>query len=311
MKDTRESLVASMIWRDTPHPAERQGARAREWGASKLPAKAKISPAEAVRLMDDLTTIVARAAALISALSPATVEQRTKDDQSPVTAADEASEAAILEGLTRLMPGMRVISEESAVPQTPALIEGSFFIVDPLDGTKEFLKGSDEFAVLLGIVTDGVPIAGIVAGPNRGQVWRGVVGHGAERLRLLPDGADQAQPIHARPWPGESAIAMVSRSHYDPKTDAFLKPFGAIQHDSCGSALKFALIAEGSADIYPRLGTTCEWDVAAGHALIAAAGGTVLSPEGGPLHFGHADRNFRLPAFVAWGDPAKAAAMKS
>lgn len=275
-----------------------------------MPATTKIAPADAVRLMDDLTQIVARAAARISALSPATVERRLKDDESPVTAADHASEAAILEGLARLMPEVPVVSEESAVPQAPAVIEGSFFIVDPLDGTKEFLKGTDEFAVLLGIVTDGVPIAGIVAGPNRRLVWRGVVGHGAERLRLLPDGANEPQPIRTRPWPGASAVAMVSRSHYDPKTDAFLKPFGPIEHDSCGSALKFALIAEGSADVYPRLGTTCEWDVAAGHALIAAAGGTVLSPEGEAIEFGHVDRNFRLPAFVAWGDPAKAAAHK-
>jgi 3'(2'), 5'-bisphosphate nucleotidase len=260
--------------------------------------------------MDDLTQIVARACTLIGALSPATVARRTKDDQSPVSAADEASEAAILEGLTRFMPEVRVISEESAVPRAEGVLAGSFFIVDPLDGTKEFLAGTDEFAVLLGIVTDGVPIAGIVAGPTRGRVWRGVVGHGAERLQLLPDGAEDAQPIHARSWPGASAVAMVSRSHYDPKTDTFLKPFGPIQHESCGSALKFALIAEGSADVYPRLGTTCEWDVAAGHALVTAAGGTVLSPEGKALSFGRSDRNFRLPAFVAWGDPTKAASMR-
>lgn len=275
-----------------------------------MPANATISPAEAVRLMDDLTRIVARAATAVRAHSPATVARRTKDDSSPVTAADEASEATILEGLARLVPEMPVISEESAVPQAKGVIGGSFFIVDPLDGTKEFLAGTDEFAVLLALVTDGAPIAGVVAGPNRGRVWRGVVGHGAERLRLLPEGADEPQPIQARSWPGADAVAMVSRSHYDPKTDAFLKPFGPIKHDSCGSALKFALIAEGSADIYPRLGTTCEWDVAAGHALITAAGGTVLSPEGEALSFGRADNNFRLPAFVAWGDPAKAAAMR-
>ena len=260
--------------------------------------------------MDDLTRIVVRAAARVHAYSPATVARRTKDDLSPVTAADEASEAEILEGLARLMPQVPVISEESAVPQSPAVIDGSFFIVDPLDGTKEFLSGTDEFAVLLAIVTDGVPIAGLVAGPRRGVLWRGVVGHGAERLRLLPDGADEAHPIRARPWPGVGAVAMVSRSHYDPKTDAFLKPFGPIAHESCGSALKFGLIAEGSADVYPRLGTTCEWDVAAGNALITAAGGTVLTPEGEALSFGHADRNFRLSSFVAWGDPAKAASMR-
>ncbi len=190
-----------------------------------------ISPADAVGLMDALTRIAAHACARIRPLSPATVERRVKDDQSPVTAADEASEAAILEGLARLMPEIPVISEESAVPQAPAQIAGSFFIVDPLDGTKEFLKGSDEFAVLIGIVTDGVPIAGIVAGPNRGLVWRGVVGHGAERLRLTDDGAEAPQPIRARPWPGLSAVALVSRSHYDPQTDAFLKPFGPIEHE--------------------------------------------------------------------------------
>ncbi len=275
-----------------------------------MPASNTISPAEAVRLMSDLTQIVARAATKVRAHSPATVARRTKDDSSPVTAADEASEAAILEGLARLMPEVPVISEESAVPKAPGVIGGSFFIVDPLDGTKEFLAGTDEFAVLLGIVTDGVPIAGLVAGPSRNRVWRGVIGHGAERLRLLPEGADEAQPIRARSWPGTEAVAMVSRSHYDPKTDAFLKPFGQICHNSCGSALKFAIIAEGSADVYPRLGTTCEWDVAAGHALVTAAGGTVLSPEGDALSFGRADTNFRLPAFVAWGDPTKAAAMR-
>ena len=190
-----------------------------------------ISPADAVGLMDDLTRIAARACARIRPLSPATVARRVKDDQSPVTAADEASEAAILEGLARLMPEMPVISEESAVPKAPAQIEGSFFIVDPLDGTKEFLKGSDEFAVLIGIVTDGVPIAGVVAGPNRRLVWRGVVGHGAERLRLTDEGGEAPEPIRARPWPGPSAVALVSRSHYDAKTDAFLKPFGPIKHE--------------------------------------------------------------------------------
>lgn len=275
-----------------------------------MPVDNAISPAEAVRLMEDLTRIVARAATEVRAHSPATVARRMKDDSSPVTAADEASEAVILEGLARIMPGMPVISEESAIPQAGGMIGGSFFIVDPLDGTREFLAGTDEFAVLLAIVTDGVPIAGLVAGPNRNRVWRGVIGHGAERLRLLPDSADDAQPIRARRWPGTDAVAMVSRSHYDVKTDTFLKPFGPIRHESCGSALKFALIAEGSADVYPRLGTTCEWDVAAGHALVTAAGGTVLTPEGGPLRFGRADNIFRLPAFVAWGDPAKAVAMR-
>ena len=262
-------------------------------------------------MLDDLTIIVARASALVSTFSPSNVEQRSKADKSPVTAADEASEAAILEGLARLMPDVPVVSEESALPKTPPVLKGSFVLVDPLDGTREFLSGSDEFAVLLAIITNGVPIAGVVAAPRRGQVWRGVVGHRAERLRLTPDGAAEPQPIRTRRWPDGGAVATVSRSHYDPKTDAFLAPFGGIERKSAGSAIKFALIAEGSADVYPRLATTCEWDVAAGHALITAAGGTVLTPQGEALRYGHADLNFRVSAFVAWGDPAKAATTRA
>jgi 3'(2'), 5'-bisphosphate nucleotidase len=271
----------------------------------------ELSTADAAAMLDELTTIVARAAALIRALSPATVARRDKADLSPVTAADEASEAAILAGLAKLLPELPVISEESAAAKVPPKPRGSFAIVDPLDGTKEFLAGSDEFAVLLALVTDGVPIAGIIAAPRRGQLWRGIVGRGAERLRLLNDGADRPQPIHARAWPAADAVAMVSRSHYDPATDAFLARLGSVKPHHCGSALKFAQVAEGTADVYPRLAPTCEWDVAAGHALIAAAGGIVTAPDGAALPFGCAEHNFRVPGFLAWGDPAKAAALHS
>jgi 3'(2'), 5'-bisphosphate nucleotidase len=257
--------------------------------------------------MDDLTAIVARASTLVRAMSPATVARRNKSDHSPVTAADEASEAAILDGLMRLLPGVPVISEESANPATCPRLDGTFVIVDPLDGTREFLAGSDEFAVLLAIISERVPIAGIVAAPKRGLVWRGVVGHGAERLRLLGDGADQPQPIRTRKWPPAAPVGVVSRSHPDAKTNDFLAHLGPLTLRPCGSALKFGLIAEGSADVYPRLGTTCEWDVAAGHALVTAAGGNVRSPEDTAVRFGRAEHNFRIPAFVAWGDAAKAA----
>jgi 3'(2'), 5'-bisphosphate nucleotidase len=260
--------------------------------------------------MDDLTAIVARASMLVRAMSPDTVARRNKSDQSPVTAADEASEAAILEGLRRLLPGVPVISEESANPTTSPRLDDTFVIVDPLDGTREFLSGSDEFAVLLAIVSERVPIAGVVAAPRHGVVWRGVVGHGAERLRLLEDGADRPQVIRTRRWPPAGPVALVSRSHRDAKTNDFLAHLGPLTLRPCGSALKFGLIAEGSADVYPRLGTTCEWDVAAGHALVTAAGGSVLSPEDTAVRFGRADHNFRIPAFVAWGDPTKAASRK-
>ena len=270
----------------------------------------EILPAQAARLLDDLTTIIAGACALIRSISPATVATRTKPDQSPVTAADEVSEATILKGLSRLLPCLRVVSEESADTKHMSGFEGSFLTVDPLDGTREFLGGRDEFTVNLAIVTHGMPIAGIIAAPKRGQLWRGVVGEKAERLRLLVDGADQAEAIRTRDWPDREAVAAVSRSHFDSATDGFLASLGPITRNASGSAIKFCQVAEGAADVYPRLATTCEWDVAAGHALVAAAGGVVTSPQGMPLAYGRASENFRVPAFIAWGDARKAASLK-
>ena len=264
-----------------------------------------ISPAQALELMDDLSALIARACAEIGATT--TLDQRLKPDQSPVTEADEASEAVILQGLARILPKMPVVAEESASAAAPADLTGSFVIVDPLDGTREFLAGRDEFTINLAIVTRGLPVAGIIAAPKQGQLWRGVIGHGAERLRLSDAG--RADAISTRPWP-DAPVAEVSRSHMDASTDKFVSALGPITRVPCGSAIKFCHIAEGSADIYPRLATTCEWDVAAGHALVVAAGGIVTTPLGIPLTYGRAAANFRVPAFVAWGDPGKAAALK-
>lgn len=274
-----------------------------------MTSRSEILPAQAARLLDDLTSIVAGACAEIRAVSRGTVLQRMKADQSPVTAADEASEAAILEGVARLLPDVPVVSEESA-DASQTRFDGSFLMVDPLDGTREFLAGRDEFTVNLAIITHGVPIAGIIAAPKRGQLWRGIVGVRAERLRLLEDRADQPQMIRTRRWPGQGAVAAVSRSHFDAATDAFLASLGSITRSTSGSAIKFCQIAEGTADVYPRLATTCEWDVAAGHALVVAAGGAVKSPQGLPLAYGRATENFRVPAFIAWGDTDKAASVK-
>jgi 3'(2'), 5'-bisphosphate nucleotidase len=271
----------------------------------------EILPDQAARLLGDLTRIVARASSVIRGISPAAAAAQLKPDQSPVTAADVASEAAILEGLARLLPGVPVLSEEMASAKAPPALNGSFFVVDPLDGTREFIAGRDEFTVNLAIVTRGTPVLGIIAAPNRGQVWRGIVGRQAEQLRLLADGADQPRPIRARRWPEQNGVAVVSRSHLDPATEAFLERLGPITRSASGSAIKFCQIADGSADVYPRLATTCEWDVAAGHALVAAAGGIVTTPDGGSLTFGHADKNFRVPAFIAWGDAAKAATLEN
>lgn len=275
-----------------------------------LAVSSEISAAQATALLGDLTALVARASALIRDIAAKGVSHRLKGDESPVTAADEASEALILEGLARLLPGVPVIAEEMAAKGSVPALDASFLVVDPLDGTKEFIAGSDQFTVNLGLVTRGVPVAGVVAAPNKGLVWRGVVGAKAERLRLLRDGADQAQAIRTRPWPAHEPVAVMSRSHLDPATEALLARLEPIARQPSGSAIKFCQIAEGAADVYPRLATVCEWDVAAGQAVLTAAGGIVTTPEGGPLAYGRVAENFRVPAFVAWGDPAKAAATK-
>lgn len=265
-----------------------------------------ISPADANRLLPALSKIVAQASAVILSLEAGSLERRLKDDRSPVTIADEASEAEILKGIARLVPDLPVVSEETFSRGVAPKLGRSFAMVDPLDGTKEFLAGTDEFTVNLALITDGVPIAGIIAAPKRGQLWRGVIGHGAERLRLTADDAVEPQPIRTRRWPAQGAATVISRSHLDPATQAFVAGLGALIQRQRGSALKFCLIADGDADVYPRLSTTCEWDVAAGHAIVTAAGGLVTDAHGAALRYGCAAENFRVPAFIAWGDAERA-----
>jgi 3'(2'), 5'-bisphosphate nucleotidase len=185
--------------------------------------------------------------------------------------------------------------------------EGSFFLIDPLDGTKEFVAGRREFTVNLALVTNGTPLLGIIGAPALGLIWRGLVGRGAERL-ATGQGAPRAEPIHARRFPlaGRPWIAAVSRSHGDAATEAFIDARPGAVRQTLGSAVKFARIAEGAADIYPRLAPTHEWDVAAGHALVTAAGGKITDPNGAELQFGKGAKDFIVPAFIAWGDPSAA-----
>lgn len=258
-------------------------------------------------LAESLTATIVKAAAAVRVHDYRNVASRLKDDKSPVTAADEAAEAVILRDLSRIAPGIAVVSEESATRSHES--RGDFFLVDPLDGTSEFLAGRDEYTVNIALVREGMPVIGLVAAPALGLVWRGVVGHGAERLSFAGNDASPCEiaRIRTRPWPAATPVAAVSRSHYEAASSKFLDRFAGIETLSCGSALKFARIAEGAADVYPRLAPTCEWDVAAGHALIIAAGGTLTAPDGPPLTYGHA-RDFRIPGFIAWGDPRAAVA---
>lgn len=266
-----------------------------------------MSDLAAMELIDGFTRIASQAAATILAMRDRAAGRREKADQSPVTAADEASEAVIVAGLARLLPDVPVISEEMvAAGRRPGAVGPRALLVDPLDGTREWLAGRDEFTVNIALVENGIPAVGVVAAPARGTIWRGAAGHGAERLALTP-GAPPAEArecvaIRVRPYPKDHTRVLVSRSHLDPATAAYVDRLTAGELIARGSALKFAMLAEGAADLYPRLGPTSEWDVAAGHALLTAAGGDVLRPDGEPLRYGAAD--FLIPGFIAFGDRA-------
>ena len=301
--------LVGVIHRTYATAKDRKGRRARP-ELRALISTLEITPHEVERVFDALTEIVSQAAATTLATSFASVAQRFKADLSPVTEADEASEAVIVQGVARVLPGVQAIAEESVARSAPTHIDTSFVIVDPLDGTREFLAGRDEFTVNLGIITKGVPIAGIIAAPAQGLLWRGIVGGKAERLRLrLGAGPAEAYDhsfIHARAA-SEHLVAATSRSHLDEVTEDFLARLPLARRYLCGSSVKFCHIAQGDADIYPRLSPTHEWDIAAGCAILAAAGGMVTDPQGAPLRFGRIDEKFVMPGFIAWGDPARAA----
>jgi len=256
-------------------------------------------------LLAALTEAVARAAAATLGSARTSLNLRIKTDGSPVCDADECSQAMLLDALARILPGVAVVAEEMA--SRPSQLDSLFALIDPLDGTKEYAAGRDDYTVNLALVRHGAPVLGIVAVPAAGLVYRGIVGERAERLAMTPDGvvaAVTAEPIRVRAARQGALVAAVSRSHLDAATVGLLDRLGVTQRMACGSALKLCRVAEGAADIYPRLATTCEWDIAAGHALVAAAGGSVTLPEGGVLCYGASERDFRIPAFIAWGDRA-------
>ena len=263
----------------------------------------------AAGLMESLTDLVVEAGLAILAVDRRAMTIDGKADGSPVTEADLAADRIIGEGLARLVPAIPAISEERVHLARPPY-DGSFFLIDPLDGTKEFVAGRGEFTVNLALVSNAVPLLGIIGAPALGLIWRGLVGRGAERLAIgdrAPVGADPgAEPIHTRPLPATGApwIAAVSRSHGDARTEAFIEGRPGATRLELGSVVKFGRIAEGAADIYPRLAPTCEWDVAAGHAIVTAAGGKVTDMEGAALRFGTGAKDFIVPGFLAWGDPA-------
>ena len=247
------------------------------------------------RLLPPVVALAERAGALILEHYRDGVAVRAKADASPVTVADEAAEALILEGLAELTPEIPVVAEETvAAGHVPELGDGRFWLVDPLDGTKEFLSRNGEFTVNIALIEGREPVLGVVFAPALGKVWWGARGAGA----MLRDAAGE-RPIAARPRPASGIVAVASRSHSDAQTEAFLDQMGVAERISAGSSLKFCLVAEGRADVYPRFGPTMEWDTAAGHAVLRAAGGQVTTRDGAP--FTYRKPGFRNPEFIARG----------
>ncbi len=224
-------------------------------------------------------------------------EAMWKADGSPVTAADHAAEAAILPVIRALTPDIPAISEEEAAAGVSPEIRGSrFWLVDPLDGTKEFIKRNGEFTVNIALIEDGLPALGVVHSPVTGDTYAAC---GRGTATLISGGVEKS--IAVRKPPAEGITVVASRSHGGgPELDAFLDGLKVVELRSAGSSIKLCLVARGEADLYPRLGPTMEWDIAAGHAVLLGAGGRVETVDGGPFLYGKPD--FRNPHFAAYGD---------
>ena len=246
-------------------------------------------------LLDLATDLARRAAAEIRAIRDRGFKVHHKPDRSVVTEADHAAEAIILAGLRQALPGCSVIAEEEAAAGKLTAATPEFWLVDPLDGTREFTAGGDDFAVNIGLVRNGQPVLGVVGVPARNEVFGGIVGLGAWRA------TDRARtPIAARTPPPDGLTVVASRHHGDQaRLDEFLAGRQVREVVNFGSSLKFCRLAEGQADLYPRFGRTMEWDTCAPHAVLAAAGGRVQTLDGQPLRYGKP--GWDNPHFVCWG----------
>jgi 3'(2'), 5'-bisphosphate nucleotidase len=232
-------------------------------------------------------------------------ETRTKADYSPVSDADERAEEIILARLEEALPGVPVLAEERAAREgLGKTIADAFLLVDPVDGTKEFVQRKGDFTVNIALVCGGKPVAGCVYAPARREMYFG----GAE-ARLIEGFAPgsplrEGRVLKTRAYPAEGLTAITSSSHLDERTKAFLARLHVASQTGIGSSLKFCWVAAGKADVYPRWGPTMEWDTAAGHAVLAAAGGRMIKPDGSPFTYGNGEAGFRNGPFIAWGrDP--------
>jgi len=255
-----------------------------------------VSDQSTIALKDELVSVARKAGAVILEIYNRDFETLRKADRSPVTEADTAAEALILEALARLTPDIPVIAEEQCAKDgVPLSAPERFFLVDPLDGTKEFIAKNGEFTVNIALIEGGRPVLGVVYLPATDACYAGLDGKAERRI-----GTGSAEAIAARATPESGLVMAISRSHADGAVErAKERGFNIADTIVAGSSLKFCRIAEGAADLYPRFGNTMEWDTAAGQAVLEAAGGRVETTEGAPLGYGKP--GFRNPHFIAYG----------
>jgi len=254
------------------------------------------------QLAVDLANLASQAGHAVMAIYEEGFDVIDKPDGSPVTRADLAADDIVVGGLHDIAPAIPVLSEERADSVSPDKLGRVFFVVDPLDGTREFVEKNGEFSVNIALVEDGVPTVGAVYAPAHATMWFG--GRKAYVATVQP--GERIDPAAARmintcPAPETAVRAVASRSHRDAKTEEFLGAIGGCDTKAIGSALKFCLVAEGKADVYPRFGPTMVWDTAAGIAVLQAAGGFVLDEAGDPMRVQFGAQGWRNGAFTAWG----------
>lgn len=256
--------------------------------------------------IEQLLAVAIRAGAEILRIYHSDFAVGFKADHSPVTEADLAAEAIIVEALERLAPGVAIVAEEAVSAGRIPEVGTRFFLVDPLDGSKEFVSRNGEFTVNIGLVEDGAPVMGVVHAPALGRIWWGTREGGAFAARVAAGGLEKRERIRVRGSLPEGLHVVGSRSHGG--AEVWLERFAVARFVPAGSSLKFCLLASGEADLYPRLGRTMEWDTAAGDAILRAAGGRVETLAGEALRYGKRNRpedtDFANPHFVAFGDCA-------
>ncbi len=266
-----------------------------------------MEPGAHVAMVEALLPAVLEAGRLQMTYYREGVEVQRKSDASPVTAADQESEAVLLAALARIAPDVPVVAEEAVSGGTVPALDGCFFLVDPLDGTTEFIQRRHEFTVNVALIEAGVPVLGMVYAPALGRLYSTAGSGCAVMADVAPENAARtldevgARDIRCREADPKALVALASRSHLNQETRDWLSRYAVADYKQAGSSLKFCVIAAGEADVYPRLGPTCEWDIAAGHAVLSAAGGRVRRLDGSPMVYGKAEDKFLNPHFVAWG----------